>query len=72
MNKPKPFVAYCDIENILSIEWHYGKHQLHIDIEEDRVTYTKVWGTNIEHQMEVEEFKPSQFPKLWEWLMTGR
>lgn len=70
-NSPKPFVAYDDIENILSMEWYHGEHQLHIEIGEICTTYIKVWGTNIEHQMEVEEFKPGKFPKLWEWLIEG-
>tara|TARA_Y100000310_G_scaffold31833_1_gene30168 strand:- start:8835 stop:9068 length:234 start_codon:yes stop_codon:yes gene_type:complete len=69
---PSPFVAYCDIEDIFSVEWHHGKHQLHIEINEDGdTTYTKVWGIKIDSQMEVQPFKPSEFPKLWNWLLEG-
>jgi hypothetical protein len=46
--------------------WKVGKKELYITFTGHTVEFTKVWGTNIEHEMEVGcvvGFQP-----LWSWL----
>ena len=65
----------CDIPSISSDEdgdvtvaWYEGERQLHLQIGEHAAEYFKVWGTNIDTEMDVDFLKPGNYLTLWEWL----
>ncbi len=66
----------CDIPSISSDEdgdvtvaWYEGERQLHLQIGEHEVEFFKVWGTNIDTEMDVDFLKPDNYLTLWEWLI---
>ena len=65
----KPFITIDD--GTVALEWHKGKHELHLLIKDGQVEYIKVWGTNIDSEMDVGILTLDNFPKLWEWLQRG-
>lgn len=55
----------------VTLEWHKGKHELHIDVGEDEAEYIKVWGANIENEMHLDFLKKENYLALWDWLLHG-
>ena len=65
----------CDTPSISSDEngdvtvaWYEGERQLHLQIGEHEAEFFKVWGTNIDTEMDVDFLKPDNYLTLWEWL----
>jgi len=65
-----PFIT-SDEEGHVTIEWHKGKHELHIDMDDSTQEFIKVWGVNIEHEMHVGVLDKSKYANLWDWLIHG-
>lgn len=68
----------CDTPSISSDEdgdvtvvWYEGERQLHLQIREHEAEFFKVWGTNIDTEMDVDFLKPDNYLTLWEWLIDG-
>jgi len=56
-------------EGEVVLEWWHGTKKLTIYIAPARIDYVKVWGTDIDHEMEDGELTTySVFLSLWEWL----
>ena len=51
--------------------WYKNERQLHFQIGEDEAEYFRVWGTNIDTEMDVDFLKPEHYLPLWEWLIDG-
>lgn len=66
----KPFISSEEDGNV-TIEWHKGNHELHIEVNEDEAEYIKVWGTNIENDMHLGSLQKSSYLTLWNWLLHG-
>lgn len=60
-----------DEEGNITIEWHKGKHELHIEVGEDEAEYIKVWGINIENEMHLDFLDRRNYIALWTWLLHG-
>lgn len=65
-----PSISSDEDGNII-LEWHKGKHELHISVGEDEAEYIKVWGTNIENEMHLDFLKKQNYLSLWDWLLHG-
>ena len=65
-----PFVAY-DQDGYITLVWRNGKHELYLEITEDEIEYIKVWGTNIDSEMDVGVLSEDNYLTLWEWLLDG-
>lgn len=65
-----PHISSDEHGNI-TIEWHKDRHDLHFEIGKKEAEYIKVWGTNIEHEMQVEYLKRKDYIPLWQWLLSG-
>ncbi|MCK4841962.1 MAG: hypothetical protein KAT04_08770 [Methylococcales bacterium] len=65
-----PFIS-SDEDGNITMEWHKGQHELHIEVSEDEVEYIKVWGANIEHEMHLDFLKKNNYLTLWDWLLHG-
>lgn len=63
-----PFISGDGDGNVTAI-WYNQKRQLHFKIEESDVHYFKVWGTNIDTEMEVDFLKFEYCLELWKWLI---
>jgi hypothetical protein len=53
-----------------TLEWRHGTKELYLEFVDHDVEYTKVWGTNIQDEMEVGFVKTVGFDALWEWLQA--
>ncbi|MBS0298385.1 MAG: hypothetical protein JSR32_00390 [Proteobacteria bacterium] len=60
-----------DEDGNITIEWHKGKHELHIEVGENEAEYIKVWGTSIENEMHLDFLDRKQYLTLWSWLLHG-
>ena len=49
--------------------WYKNERQLHLQIGEQEAEYFKVWGTNIDTEMDVDFLKPENYLTLWKWLI---
>ena len=49
--------------------WYKNERQLHLQIGEHEAEYFKVWGTNIDTEMDVDFLTPENYLPLWEWLI---
>ncbi len=49
--------------------WYKDERQLHLQIGEHEAEYFRVWGTNIDTEMEVDYLKPENYLMLWKWLI---
>lgn len=58
-----------DGDGDITAAWYKGERQLHLQIREHEVEYFKVWGTNIDTEMEVDFLKLDNYLTLWEWLI---
>ena len=65
-----PFIS-SDEDGFITAAWHKGERELHIEIEENEVEYTKIWGTNHDMKMEIDYLNPGNCLTLWEWLFDG-
>ncbi|MDE0016782.1 MAG: hypothetical protein OXU51_11375 [Candidatus Poribacteria bacterium] len=52
------------------VMWQKQNRELHLKIYERDVHYFKIWGININDEMESDLLKKDQFPELWEWLIN--
>ncbi len=50
--------------------WYKNKRQLHLQIGEHEAEYFKVWGTNIDTEMDVDFLEPENYLPLWKWLIN--
>ena len=51
--------------------WYKNERQLHLQIGEHEAEYFRVWGTNIDTEMDVDFLKPENYLTLWEWLINN-
>ena len=65
-----PFIS-SDEDGNTTIAWYNGEHELHLEITDDEVEYTKVWGINIDTEMDVGVASRDNYLTLWEWLLDG-
>ena len=68
----------CDTPSISSdgdgnvtAAWYKDERQLHLQIGEHEAEYFRVWGTNIDTEMDVDFLKPDSYLTLWEWLIDN-
>ena len=62
-----PFVS-SDEDGHITIQWNHGDHELHMEIGQEEIEYTKVWGVSIEHEMYLGILKEKDILNLWDWL----
>ena len=65
-----PFIS-SDEDGFITVAWHIGELELHIEIEENEAEYTKISGTNHDMKMEIDFLNPDNFLILWEWLLDA-
>ena len=65
-----PFISY-DQDGYITTVWRNGKHELYLEITEDEIEYVKVWGTNIDSEMDAGVPSEDNYLTLWEWLLDG-
>ena len=63
-----PFISSDENGNI-TIEWHQGKRELHIEVSEEVEEFIMVWGTHIEREMRVDLLDEGKYIELWNWLL---
>lgn len=55
-------------EGHVVFEWWVGEKKLTIYVRNNKITFIKVWGSNIDDDMEDGCVTDAGFPKLWQWL----
>ena len=65
-----PFISY-DQDGYITLVWRNGKHELYLEITEDEIEYVKVWGINIDSEMDAGVPSEDNYLTLWEWLLDG-
>ena len=65
-----PFIS-SDEDGYITVAWHNGKHELHLEIAENEVEYITVWGIKIDTEMDVGILNRDNYLTLWEWLLNG-
>ena len=65
-----PVISY-DYDGYITMVWRNGKHELYLEITEDEIEYTKVWGINIDSEMDAGVPSKDNYLTLWEWLLDG-
>ena len=65
-----PFIS-SDFDGEITAVWHKGKRELHLQIGEEEVEYFKVWGININTEMEVGFLTNEDHLSIWQWLIAG-
>lgn len=65
-----PFIS-SDEDGYITVAWHKGEHELHLEIAEYEVEYTTVWGIRIDTEMDIGILKSDNYLTLWEWLLDG-
>ena len=65
-----PFTSY-DQDGYITLVWRKGKHELYLEITEDEIEYVKVWGINIDSEMDTGVPSKDNYLTLWEWLLDG-
>lgn len=63
-----PSIASDGDGNVTAV-WYKNERQLHLQIGEQEEEYFKVWGTNIETEMDVDYLTPERYLPLWKWLI---
>ena len=58
-----------DGDGNVSAVWYKDERQLHLQIGEHEAEYFRVWGTNIDTEMDVDFLKPDNYLTLWKWLI---
>lgn len=65
----EPLINRNETETLL--EWWYQGNKLSIYVEEDLITYIKVWGADMDNEMEDGIVTTEHDLKnLWEWLIS--
>ncbi len=59
-----------DGDGNVTAAWYKDKQQLHLQIGEHEAEYFRIWGTNIDTEMEVDYLKPENYLMLWKWLIN--
>lgn len=62
-----PFISSDEAGNVTA-EWYEGKRELHAQIGENEAEYLRVWGTNIDTDMDEGFLNRDNYLALWEWL----
>jgi hypothetical protein len=65
-----PFIS-SDEDGDITVEWHKGTRELHIQIGENEAEYIQVWGTNIDTEMHIDSLNADNYRTLWKWLLDG-
>lgn len=77
-----PFIS-SDEDGYITVEWHKGKRELHFDIQENEVEYTKIWGPSTEFlppstdggettmKIHIDFLNRDDYLMLWKWLLDG-
>lgn len=65
-----PVISY-GYDGYISMVWRNGKHELYIEVNEDEIEYVKVWGANIDSEMDAGIPNKDNYLTLWEWLLDG-
>ena len=60
-----------DGDGNVTAAWYEDERQLHFQIGEYEAEYFRVWGTNIDTEMDVDFLKPENYLTLWKWLIDG-
>ena len=53
----------------VTVAWYADERHLHLQIGEHEAEFFKVWGTNIDTEMDVDFLKPDNYLMIWEWLI---
>lgn len=61
-----PSISSDGFGNVTAV-WYKNERQLHLQIGEQEAEYFKVWGTNIDTEMDVDFLKPENYLTLWKW-----
>lgn len=65
-----PVLSY-DYDDYITMVWRKGQHELYLEINEDEIQYVKVWGINIDSEMDAGVPSKENYLMLWEWLLNG-
>ena len=65
-----PFVS-SDEDGHITVAWHKGEHEMHLEISDDEVEYVTVWGVKIDTEMDVGVLSRDNYIPLWKWLLGG-
>ena len=60
-----------DGDGNVTTAWYKDERQLHLQIGEYEAEYFRVWGTNIDTEMDVDFLKSDNYIALWKWLIDG-
>lgn len=63
-----PFIS-SDEDGYITAVWYHGERQLHFQIGEHQAEFFKVWGTNINTEMEVDFLFSKDYIAHWKWLV---
>lgn len=59
------------IENEIVLEWWNNSKKLTIYVDEDSIDVLKVWGADIDNEMEDDSINLKQdLTSLWEWIVS--
>lgn len=65
----EPLINRNETETLL--EWWYQDNKLSIYVDEDLITYIKVWGADMDSEMEDGIItSEGDLKNLWEWLIS--
>lgn len=64
-----PSISSDGYGNVTAV-WYKNVRQLHFQIGEQEAEYFKVWGTNIDTEMDVDYLTPEKYLPLWKWLIN--
>ena len=65
-----PFISY-DQDGYITLVWRNGTHELYLEVTEGEIQYVKVWGINIDSEMDAGVPSRDNYLTLWEWLLDG-
>ena len=62
-----PFIS-SDEDGYVTVEWYEEERELHLLVGENEAEYLRVWGTNIDTNMDEGFLNRDNYLALWEWL----
>ncbi len=65
-----PFTS-SDEDGNVTVVWYKREHELHLEITDDEVEYVRVWGFNIDTEMDAGTLSKGKYLPLWKWLLNG-
>ena len=65
-----PFVSSNEDGNV-TVVWYKGEHELHLEMTDDNTEYVRVWGINIDTEMDAGALSKDDYLTLWDWLLHG-